>query len=106
MLEAWADENGIFMGNIFISNNVDYLECATAKFTNFDTLIVSKDYKNKRYIALMFLDDIEIGFAYGKFRNEKSNEFFESWLKEHKIPLIDLEARRNLVVIDGGKVNA
>ena len=54
----------------------------------------------------MFLDDIETGFAYGKFRDEKSNKFFENWLKEHKIPLIDLEARRNLVVIDGGKVNA
>lgn len=45
MLEAWANEEGIFMGNLFISNNADYLECATAKFTNFDTLVVSKDYK-------------------------------------------------------------
>ena len=52
----------------------------------------------------MFLDNIEIGFAYGKFRDEKSNKFFESWLKEHNILLVDLEARRNLVVIDGGKV--
>ena len=102
MLEAWADENGIFMGNLFISNNVDYLECATAKFVNFDTLIISKDYTNKRYVALMFLDDIEVGFAYGKFRNEKSNKLFEDWLKEHKVPLINVKDKSNLTLIKGG----
>ena len=106
MLEAWANEKGIFIGNIFISNNVDYLECATAKFTNFDSLIVSKDHRNKRYIAIMFLDDIEVGFAYGKFRDEKSNNFFEGWLKEHKIPLVQWGDTSKLTLIEGGKVNA
>lgn len=100
MLETWADEKGIFMGNIFISNEVDYLECATAKFTNFDTLIINKDYENKRYIAFMFLNNSTIiGFAYGKFRSEKSNKLFENWLKEHNIQLIDTKAKGSLATI-------
>lgn len=103
MLEAWADEDGIFMGNLFISNNVDYLECSTAKFINFNTLIISKDSINKKYLALMFLDNIQTGIAYGKFRNELSNKLFENWLKDHKIPLINAKDKSNLTLIKGGK---
>lgn len=93
MLESFLSEknDGIFMGNLFIPNDLEYLCCATAVFHNFKSVVVAKDYMEKKYTAVMLGENEKLlGKAYAKFRSNESNKFFENWLKEHKIKLVEL----------------
>lgn len=60
-------------------------------FINFDKIGVAKDCENKTYTAMMFINNYgtPLGSARAKFRDEKSNQLFEKWLKEHNVPIFE-----------------